>query len=210
MLKLFALLLLLVVAVVALIFWVLNQIASSKNVEPIDPQKARILSDEFLDDYINNRREAMYAKILKSTQRHFSREQMDSLMNYCSEQFGKVVEFEFVSDVSGVLIPSKIPKRDIKYKLTTDKGKTYSFTIEVVPNESELAVKTFEIPFATLTIWVEETLQQLNFLKSAIYLDSKKYGKQYDEAIKLFLHLIWQKCEENLQKEGEVSALLTR
>ena len=152
MLKLFALLLLLVVAVVALIFWVLNQIASSKNVEPIDPQKARILSDEFLDDYINNRREAMYAKILKSTQRHFSREQMDSLMNYCSEQFGKVVEFEFVSDVSGVLIPSKIPKRDIKYKLTTDKGKTYSFTIEVVPNESELAVKTFEIPFATLTI----------------------------------------------------------
>jgi hypothetical protein len=44
-----------------------------------------------------------------------------------------------------------------------------------------------------------ETLQQLNFFQSAISRDSRKFGKQYDEGIKLFLDQIWQKCQENLQ-----------
>ncbi|GET37528.1 hypothetical protein [Microseira wollei] len=48
-----------------------------------------------------------------------------------------------------------------------------------------------------------ETLQQLNFLKSAISRDSKKYGKQYNDAVKLFLHQIWQKCQEKLLRERE-------
>ncbi|MFB2980715.1 hypothetical protein [Microseira sp. BLCC-F43] len=48
-----------------------------------------------------------------------------------------------------------------------------------------------------------ETLQQLNFLKAAIYRDSKKYGKQYNDAVKLFLYQIWQKYQEKLLRERE-------
>ncbi len=54
-----------------------------------------------------------------------------------------------------------------------------------------------------------ETLQQLNFLKAAIARDSKKYGKQYDDGVKLFLYQIWQKCQENMLREREAIAIAT-
>lgn len=156
MLKLFALILLAVVAllfvVAALISWMNAQFSSIKNVEKIDPQKARIFSDEFLDDFIHDRREAIYAKMSKDAQNRLSREQVDSVVNQLCDQFGKVIKFEFVSNIGKVSVLSKIPSRDMVYQVTTDKEKTCSFTIIVVPNESELAVNEFYFSAASLTI----------------------------------------------------------
>jgi hypothetical protein len=149
MLKLFALFLLLVVA---LISWACVRFASLKNIEPIDPQKARIFSDGFLDDFIHERREAIYAKMSKDAQSRFSREKIDWLMNQLCDQVGKIIKFEFVSDIGKVSAFSKLPSRDMTYQVTTDKGKTYPFTVILVPNESELAVQEFHFSLVTLIV----------------------------------------------------------
>ncbi len=152
MLKLFAVLLLLVVLVVALIFWIGAQFASAKNVKPIEPQKARTFSDGFLDDFVHDRREVIYAKMSKDAQSRFSREQVDSIMNQLGDQVGKVITVKFVSDIGTVSVLSKIPSRDMKYEVTTDKGATYPFTVVVVPSESELAVDEFHFSVASITV----------------------------------------------------------
>lgn len=149
MLKLFALFLLLVVT---LISWVFVRFASLKNVEQIEPQKARIFSDGFLDDFVHDRREAIYAKMSKDAQSRLSREQVDGVMNKLCDQFGKVIKFELVSDIGKVSAFSKIPSRDMVYQVTTNKEKTCSFTIIVVPHKSELAVNEFYFSLASLIV----------------------------------------------------------
>ncbi len=140
MLKLFALLLLLIAALVS---WVYFQFASTKNVKTIDLQKARCFGDEVLSDFIHDRREVIYAKMSKDAQSRFTREKIDVLINHLCNQVGKIIKFEFVSDVGKVSALSKIPSRDITYEVTTDQGKTYPFTLVLVPNGSELAIQEF-------------------------------------------------------------------
>lgn len=149
MMKFFALLLILLVI---LIYWICVRFASIKNVKAIEPEKARIFSDEFLDDFLHDRREAICAKMSKDTQNWLSQEQIDNIMNQLCHQVGKIIKFEFVSDVGKVSALSKIPSREMTYEVTTDQGKTYPFTIVLVPNENELAVKEFNFSLFTATV----------------------------------------------------------
>jgi len=156
MLKFFALLLIvvaaLIVVIAALISWMNVKFDSIKNIEKIDPQNARVFSDEFLDDFIHDRREEIYAKLSKDAQSRLNRQQVDGLIDQLCDQFGKVIKFEFVSDISKVSVLSKIPSRDMVYQVTTDKEKACSFTIIVVPHESKLTVNEFYFSLASLTV----------------------------------------------------------
>src|SRR5215218_9602312 len=61
----------------------------------IDPQKARALSDRFMEDFANDRRDAMYSKMEKEFHDITSREQFQGLMDTIYQRMGKLTHYEY-------------------------------------------------------------------------------------------------------------------
>lgn len=120
-------------------------VVSSGGGASIDERKARAFADGFMDDFANDRRDAMYSKMEKEFHDITSREQFQGLIDTLHEQFGKLTRFEYAREEVGAKMlytGDTKPMRKIVYQATTTKG-AYPLSVTVVPNGNELAVTDF-------------------------------------------------------------------
>ena len=118
---------------------------STSTVSTIDAQKARKFADGFVDDFVNGRQDALYAKMENEFRQITSREKFADLMRALDERFGKTTNYTFDHEEIGgkLLYNGKTePTRKIVYQATTTKG-IYPLSVTVVPNGNDLAVTDF-------------------------------------------------------------------
>jgi hypothetical protein len=118
---------------------------STSTVSTIDAQKARKFADDFVDDFVKGRQDALYAKMENEFRQITSREKFADLMRTLDERFGKVTSYTFDHDEIGgkLLYNGKTePTRRIVYQANTTAG-IYPLIVNVVPNGNDLAVTDF-------------------------------------------------------------------
>jgi len=118
---------------------------STSNLTVIDAQKARNFSDAYVEDIVNGRHDALYAKMENEFRQIMSREKFGELVRSIDDQFGRITAYTFDHDEIGakLLYTGKTEStRKIVYKATTTKG-TYPLSVTVVRKGDDLAVTDF-------------------------------------------------------------------
>jgi hypothetical protein len=118
---------------------------STKTIATVDAQKARNFADGFVDDFVNGRQDALYAKMENEFRQITSREKFGVLMRALDERFGRVTNYTYDHDEIGgkLLYNGKTEStRKIVYQATTTKG-NYPLSVTIVPNGDGLAVTDF-------------------------------------------------------------------
>jgi len=118
---------------------------STSKLSTIDAQKARKFGAAFVEDAVNGRQDALYAKMENEFRQITSREQFADLMQAVDERFGRITNYTFDHDELGgkLLYNGKTePIRKIVFQVMTTKG-TYPLSVSVVPNGDDLAVTDF-------------------------------------------------------------------
>ena len=99
----------------------------------------------YVDDAVNGRHDALYAKMENEFRQFMSREKFGDLMRSIEDQFGRIISYTFDHDEIGAkrLFTGKTEAtRKIVYKATTTRG-TYPLSVTVVENGDDLAVTDF-------------------------------------------------------------------
>ena len=118
---------------------------STKTISLVDAQKARTFTDAFVEDVVNDRRDAMYSKMEREFHEITSRDKFDDALRPLDERFGKITAYKFDHDEPGTKLyttGNTKPTRRVFYTATTSKG-TWPFVVTVVSNGNDLAVTDF-------------------------------------------------------------------
>ncbi len=118
---------------------------STSTVSLVDAEKARKFADAFVEDVVNNRRDAMYSKMENEFHEITSRENFDEVLRPLDERFGQITSCKFDFDEPGTKIyttDKTKPTRRVFYRAATSKG-TWPFIVTVVSNGSDMSITEF-------------------------------------------------------------------
>jgi hypothetical protein len=116
----------------------------------VDPNRARPFGDFFMDDLINDRRKALYAKMEPEFHNLTTEQEFVNGMDTLYRQVGKPSRFEVAGYGAGFRALNNgqtKPYCEIIYNVTTTNG-IYPLTVRIVNNGNALAVTlfTFKLP----------------------------------------------------------------